>query len=308
MNEEIINFGNNNSLVGIYTNVDPKFDIPNRPCLIFLNPGFVHKVGTNRLYVKMARHYSELGIESFRFDFSGIGDSPSYLSNKDDYNDTWQKEVIQAMELISHSKSINKFILVGMCSSVIISFNAALKDDRISGLILIDGLFQNYNYDFEIIKIAERNCKIRYYRKHLFDLKRWAKILTGKSNAINSKNIALVYRKLLSVKQKIINGFTKQSNNINKKTFSDDCSDLSGWLMLFEKKIKIYLIFCEGDFMIDVFKLTLKEGLEAINKDKFLKINYLKDVDHIFTTTWSQEYLLQLIENWINEEIICISK
>ena len=80
MIEEVTRFGSNGSLVGILSR--PMRSNRNLPAILLLNAGLVHRVGPNRIYVRLARHFAALGFSVLRFDFSGIGDiHDRYLSS-----------------------------------------------------------------------------------------------------------------------------------------------------------------------------------------------------------------------------------
>ena len=75
MTEEVCRFGDRKSLVGIVTLPERPDHGQDLPAIILLNAGLAHRVGPQRLYVKMARHMASQGFAVLRFDFSGIGDS-----------------------------------------------------------------------------------------------------------------------------------------------------------------------------------------------------------------------------------------
>ena len=75
--EEAVIFGENHSLDGIITNPAAAGPIDSSPGVILLNSGLVHRVGPNRVYVKLARRLAGLGLTVLRFDYSGVGDSPN---------------------------------------------------------------------------------------------------------------------------------------------------------------------------------------------------------------------------------------
>jgi len=72
MRDKAVLFGKTKSLVGIITEPTPVFSGNDFPAFVFLNSGFLHRVGPHRLYVKAARKLAEEGFFVLRFDFSGI--------------------------------------------------------------------------------------------------------------------------------------------------------------------------------------------------------------------------------------------
>ena len=74
MKEEVLQFGQRSSMVGILHSPDGYANLE-LPAVLFLNAGLIHRIGPNRIYVKLARQFAQMGFFVFRFDSSGIGDS-----------------------------------------------------------------------------------------------------------------------------------------------------------------------------------------------------------------------------------------
>ena len=67
MEEEALLLGPHRSLVVIYTPADTcELEVKNKFTFVFLNSGLIHRVGPERLYVKVARTLATLGISSLR--------------------------------------------------------------------------------------------------------------------------------------------------------------------------------------------------------------------------------------------------
>ena len=59
MREVSVLFGNPKTLVGVVTDPD---SAPNGLGLLFLNAGYTHRVGPQRVYTRLARELSKLGL------------------------------------------------------------------------------------------------------------------------------------------------------------------------------------------------------------------------------------------------------
>lgn len=105
--------------------------------LVLLNAGLVHRVGPFRMYVDMARMLAGQGFVVFRFDQSGLGDSPvSQLAA----GDRKRSEVVAAMDLVTRLTGIERFVVGGLCSGADDAFNIAPREERVHGLLLLDGV------------------------------------------------------------------------------------------------------------------------------------------------------------------------
>jgi hypothetical protein len=113
MREEALLFGKTKSLVGIITD-PPEVKRSNRlPGIILLNAGIIHRVGPNRMHVKIARTLAAMGFVVLRFDFSGIGDS-MFRDDNLPFEESAVRETQETMEYLTATRGIKQFHLIGM--------------------------------------------------------------------------------------------------------------------------------------------------------------------------------------------------
>ena len=103
-----------------------------------LTAGMLHSTGPFRMYVNFANKLSAEGIASFRFDLSGIGESLPVGSSGSSLERA-ASETQQAMDFLAENHGIKRFVLMGLCSGADDSFYTAQQDDRVNGVILLDG-------------------------------------------------------------------------------------------------------------------------------------------------------------------------
>ena len=128
-------FGKYNHLVGIENIVENANPI----VMIMLTPGMLHNTGPFRMHVDISRSLDLQGISSFRFDISGIGESLG-VGAAGASIDRAASETIEAMDYLMETHGIQQFILFGLCSGADDSFQTALQDDRVKGVVALDGL------------------------------------------------------------------------------------------------------------------------------------------------------------------------
>jgi len=136
------------SLVGVFTEAEESER--SGPAVIFLNAGLLHRVGPNRVYVRMARELVRRGVSSLRFDLSGVGDSPPRTDGLP-LRAAALRDVSDAMAFLEATRAVSSFILIGICSGADLAFRVALADERVVGVGLIDGFVyrtaRSYLYD-----------------------------------------------------------------------------------------------------------------------------------------------------------------
>jgi hypothetical protein len=112
--------------------------------VIFVTAGVLHHCGPFRLHVDAARKLASRGIPSLRFDLSGIGESLAVGSRGTSLNRA-ASEIREAIDWIGNvtEKSCNgkieKVILFGLCSGADDSLHTASLEERVVGLIAMDG-------------------------------------------------------------------------------------------------------------------------------------------------------------------------
>lgn len=129
-------FGEADHLFGIVNIPDT---VASRTAVIMLTAGMLHHVGSFRFHVLLARQLEELGLVSFRFDLSGIGESlAAGVAGRS--LDRAATEVGHAIDLLSEQHQIENVILFGLCSGADDGWHVAKRDSRVVGLAMIDGL------------------------------------------------------------------------------------------------------------------------------------------------------------------------
>lgn len=138
MSETTLVFGTNAGLVGTLSSATPpQSDIG---ALLF-NAGVVPRIGPNRLNVRLARALAARGIPAMRFDISGRGDSAP-ARGMESYEQQAIADIRDAMELMTARTGVRRFAIMGICSGAENAFHAALADERVVGVTLMD----SYHY------------------------------------------------------------------------------------------------------------------------------------------------------------------
>ena len=143
---DAILFGEHQNLVGIWTEADDHTaaidaldnDARAKTAVIMVTAGMIHHSGPFRLHVELANRLRHMGIPSLRFDLSGIGESLGIGSSGSSL-DRAANEIGQAIDCIAKRYGIEKVILFGLCSGADDSIHTASVDDRVCGVVAMDG-------------------------------------------------------------------------------------------------------------------------------------------------------------------------
>lgn len=126
----IVEFGSR-QLLGVLTgdaNASPG------PVLILPSAGLQPRFGPFRLYVELAEQLAAVGIRSFRFDVPGVGEAPR-LAGYDDHSAT-----LAAIDALQQHHGASGFVVGGICSAADAGWKAAVNDERVTGVLMLDGV------------------------------------------------------------------------------------------------------------------------------------------------------------------------
>lgn len=168
MRERVITFGDDRGLVGVLTEAADLGAGEERPGFVVLNSGILHRVGANRLHVKMTRKAAALGFPALRFDHSGIGDSAP-RRDATPFRETAVAEAREAMDLLQRTRGVERFILGGLCSGSDAAYWTALADERVVGLVQLDPFLYR-----------TRGFYVRHYLPRLLSPRKWWRSLRSR--------------------------------------------------------------------------------------------------------------------------------
>lgn len=283
MIERAFCFGEHRHLVGVLT--EPTgLSVPTRTAAILVNAGLVHRVGPQRLHVKLARRIAELGLLAFRFDLSGIGDSVSQ-PNDQTFVERSSDEIKQAMHLLEEQFGTTRFIPMGICSGADLAAHMALHDPRVVGMVGINGSYVDSETEEALLREANARIQRRYYRRHLFKLSSWQRAFTGRSSFRNIFKTARTWCRP-----------RERNSSIPASTASRPLSFLRE---LTAQPVDSLLIYSDGSTAFDIFELALNDPEVRGTAADRLQITVVRDCDHIFTRLENQLTLIDTVNQWL---------
>lgn len=162
MNELAIQFGPSGRLIGILTTSE-RHGVSTKPIVfVFLNAGLIHRPGPHRLHVRLARELAKTGINSFRVDLGGFGDS---LAEPDlGYQESATADFKEIAQLLESELGPVEIFVVGMCSGADNAIRLTLTDSRVTGMVLLDPVCER---DENFVERARSWRKKTLWRKAL---------------------------------------------------------------------------------------------------------------------------------------------
>jgi pimeloyl-ACP methyl ester carboxylesterase len=299
MKEKVILFGKTNSLVGHITSPSFTGDVFHQPGVILLNPGLTHRVGPNRLFVKIARSLSERGYHVFRFDYSGTGDSLVRKDNRP-FKDLASSETQEAMDYLAGTKGIHQFILIGLCSGACIALHTARSDSRVIGAILAEGPgFKTRRYYW--------NRYGKRFLKNLLSLQSWKIFLQGKSFTLGVLSKLLVkQRNFFLLKNPnelghILNGAVPKPVELaNRWDLPGEPKTQNQLASVSERGVHLLLVYVRNHDAHWNFSTDLHFPTDQpFEYSKNMKVVLMEHTDHNYASEFSHEMFIKVIIDFL---------
>lgn len=129
--ETILHFGPEGRLVGLLSGTPGP---ATAATLVLPNAGMIPRAGPFRLHVELARQLATRGTPVLRFDLPGVGEAPR-LSNCSD-----QQAILAALDCLTERYGCTNVVIGGICSAADLGWRMALRDPRVAGVLLLDGV------------------------------------------------------------------------------------------------------------------------------------------------------------------------
>jgi hypothetical protein len=117
--------------------------------------------------VRIARRLAKLGLVVMQVRL--VKNYHDFDQKYEYYDDSGVWACRQAIDELTSKRRIQRVVLMGICGESNLCFNTALVDPRVVGLILLNP------------HVNDRVTVVDIYRRNLFSLSAWRRLLTGKS-------------------------------------------------------------------------------------------------------------------------------
>ncbi|HQU70945.1 MAG TPA: PhoPQ-activated protein PqaA family protein [Calditrichia bacterium] len=283
MRETVYQFGKERSLVGIWSEA-PEGTAPPF-AVILLNSGLIHRVGPNRLYVRMARRFAEMGYPTLRMDFAGIGDSSRRGETDITIEESIVRQIGEAMDFFEAQHGVKRFVLSGICAGGDAAFLAASSDARICGIIPVD----LYSY-------SSGAFMKHMYQKRLLQPRSWLNLLSGKSDILK-----LILGRILATPKSASPGAPADMLLARLHQVPAPEKVLSDLKNLFEKNMPVLLVYSDGSPAYFNYQRLFRSELPPFEENGLLAVRHLAAADHGFSLNYYQEKLIAVFGDWLGK-------
>jgi hypothetical protein len=280
-------FGAAKTLSGVLT--EPAGGAAGRPAVILLNAGLLHRVGPNRLYVRLARQLAAAGLPVLRMDYSGLGDSEP---RRDELTleQSMLAEGIDAMDFLASSGIAERFVPMGLCAGAEQSQRLAVADARVVGGVLIDG----YAY-------RTPGYYLREYGRHVTSARSWRRLL----------------RKPLAAGKRLARGRADAApaaadappanpggvDFVREFPTRQECQ--AQLEKILARNVELFLLFTGGG-MLEFYNYPgqFAATFPSLRGHARIRLDFMPLADHTFTLLSQQDALVASVDKWVREKIL----
>ena len=150
--------------------------------VVIVNSGRDPRAGIGRFGVLLARQLASAGIASLRLDFTGLGDSPGLHAERDVLGPLFDRDrtgevgaAIEALERLGY----RRFAVQGLCSGAYHAMQAALADERVGALLLVNLPVFEWRAGDTVESVARDLAPGKEYVAKVMDPAFWRRIARG---------------------------------------------------------------------------------------------------------------------------------
>jgi len=269
MSESIQQFySGKHPLLGIYHAAsEPKLRPDNSIAMLMVVGGAQYRVGSHRLYRKLARFMASAGYPVLRFDCRGMGDSAGKWLGFEHIHD----DIAAALrQLKSLQPNLREVLLWGLCDGASAAILNAQHWPEVKGLILVNPWLNSERSE-------ARSMMRHYYLRRLFSADLWRKIFSGAFS--------------LTASWRSFSGYARQLKRSHSA--EDDSLETRMRRGLLDYEGKISLILAANDLTAQAFMDWFSSQKQQYTELSSIPVDIVAGADHTFSDAVHCEQLMQ---------------
>jgi pimeloyl-ACP methyl ester carboxylesterase len=273
--EQALLLGAWRSIVGVLSTSASASEATDRPAVVILNSGIIHRVGANRMHVLLARTLAEKWHTVLRFDLSGIGDSEPRRDALAPH-DAAMADIEEVLDYLEQTKGIRRVVLVGLCSGATQALFYAINDPRVVGLVLLD-LYIPRTFGYVL----------RHYARRFVRLKSWRNILLGTHP---------MWRTLRGQRASLATDVEPEIPLMSRRQVQ---AMLEGaFNAVTTRDVQILCLFSAGLEKQHNYRTQILDALPGAQFGSLLRLEYFADSDHTFSSARNRARMIDLLCDW----------
>lgn len=266
-------------------------------------PGFILIIGSvaavphygfARFHVRLARRLAAAGVASFRFDFTGVGDSrpDASIASTHVYETSRVPDVAAAIDALQDC-GYSRFAVAGLCSGAYHAFYASLADDRVQALVMLNPSTFVWHDGLTLAKLQQDNQRsTRFYLDTLAHRRGWARLVRGE---LNIGKAARTVRK--HALRRLVAAGTRAAGLLRWSTESE--FPRRAMRELAARGVRILLLVGTVDGGLDMVEAHFGRNGRWLAALPGSSVRLLPDLDHNLSSTAMQEAATDVILDFV---------
>ncbi len=296
--ERIVRIGGCNGLFGVLT-TPGRSERPEgsmQSGVLTCNPGAVHHVGPNRLWVRLARQWAAAGLAVLRIDLSGLGDSPPRDGAQANviYSPNAAQDIADSLAYLRAEVGVQRNHLLGLCSGGYHMFKAALAGEPVASATMINFFWARGVVHDDALTDYSRILMVDRYWRGIFSLAPWTRLLRGQLNLRTIMSAVLQHLRSLVEHQA-----RELARAFGMRFRQDLATELRS---VAERGTRMHFIFSRDDPAHEMLVRQAGSTVRRLREQGALTIEVVTGADHTFTPRASREVLVSLLDATIASE------
>jgi pimeloyl-ACP methyl ester carboxylesterase len=274
--EQPVLLGTWQSMVGVISSASPDGGALDRPAVVILNSGVIHRVGANRMHVYLARALALRGHTVLRFDLSGIGDSEPRRDALAPF-DAAMADIREVLDHLGQTKGIRRVILVGLCTGANHALLYAAGDPRVVGVALLD-LYLPHTFGYFV----------RMYGRRFLRSEGWLNIIRGRHPMWRALRARLALTQMGSELEPPGPARAEVQATLDR-----------AFRPILAREAQVLCVFTAGLEEQHNYRGQLLDALPDVPFGNLLRLEYFADSDHTFSSGRNRARIMELVLEWI---------
>jgi pimeloyl-ACP methyl ester carboxylesterase len=278
ISEKAVSLGQQKAMVGIVTQPVAAELRGDRPAILILNTGIIHRVGHNRMYVNLSRALAQAGYVVLRFDLSGIGDSESRADGLGPL-DAALADIRDAIDGLERARQAERVIICGLCSGADHAVLYGYTDPRVVGLVLMDpSVPPTARYYFA------------YIRRRLMRLRSWTNFASGRGVLARRLLERLAVALGLKLRPRTPSFSDRKVRSYLERVYRDSIA----------LGIQFLAVFTAVEDSRQNYSEQLFDAFPSVSFGDQLRLEFFEEAGHTFMFESERVRLTQVIFDWLS--------